>query len=66
MLTRNLGFCCQYAGLEANRRVSGVLLAARLGVSDRAIRYKYESLADGTIRCENCSTCMKEKLHARA
>lgn len=66
MLTRNLGFCCQYAGLEANRRVSSPLLAARLGVSDRAIRYKYESLAEGSIRCEGCLNCMKGKLHARA
>ena len=65
LLTRGLGFCCPYAGLEANREISCELLGARLGVSGRAIRYKYEALADGTIRCEHVKPCMKDKLNAR-
>lgn len=66
LLTRSLGFCCPYAGLEANRTISCELLGARLGVSGRALRYKYEALAEGEIRCENNRQCMKGKLHAPA
>jgi hypothetical protein len=65
MLTRGLGFCCPYAGLEANRGVSCALLGVRLGVSGRAIRYKYAALAEGEIRCEHNRHCMKGKLDAR-
>jgi hypothetical protein len=65
LLTRGLGFCCPYAGLEANRKISCALLGVRLGVSGRAVRYKYEALAAGEIRCEHNRNCMKERLHAR-
>lgn len=65
LLTRGLGFCCPYAGLEANRKVSCAMLGVRLGVSGRAVRYKYVALAAGEIRCERNKTCMKEKLRAR-
>lgn len=66
LLTRTgLGFCCPYAGLEANRAVPTGLLAARLGVSARAIRYHYSSLADGGVRCEHLKNCMKERLCPR-
>jgi len=66
MLTRGLGFCCPYAGLEANRAISCATLGTRLGVSGRAIQYKYEALASGEIRCERNRGCMKGKLDARA
>jgi hypothetical protein len=65
LLTRGLGFCCPYAGLEANRAIPCATLGTRLGVSGRAVRYKYAALAEGEIRCEHNRTCMKEKLHAR-
>jgi hypothetical protein len=65
LLTRGLGFCCPWAGLEANRKVSSEILGVRLGVSGRAIRYRYDSIACGDLRCERNKTCMKEKLHAR-
>lgn len=65
MLTRGLGFCCPYAGLEANRKISCAVLGTRLGVSGRAIRYRYDALASGDIRCERNRNCMKGKLDAR-
>jgi hypothetical protein len=65
LLTRGLGFCCPYAGLESNRKISCELLGVRLGVSGRAVRYKYESLASGEIRCERNANCMKGRLDAR-
>ena len=65
LLTRGLGFCCPYAGLEANREISCELLGTRLGVSGRAVRYKYEALASGEIRCERNPNCMKGRLDAR-
>ena len=65
MLTRGLGFCCPYAGLEANRAISCAMLGLRLGVSGRAIRYRYDAVASGDLRCERNKTCMKEKLDAR-
>ena len=65
MLTRSLGFCCPYAGLEANRSISCELLGTRLGVTGRAIRYRYDAVASGDLRCERNHNCMKEKLHDR-
>lgn len=62
MLTRGMGFCCPWAGLEANRKVSSELLGVRLGVSGRAIRYRYDAVASGDLRCENNRTCMKGKI----
>lgn len=65
LLTRGLGFCCPYAGLEANREISCELLGVRLGVSGRAVRYKYAALAEGDLRCERNANCMRGKLDAR-
>ena len=66
LLTRGLGFCCPWAGLEANRKVSSEILGVRLGVSGRAIRYRYDAVACGDIRCERNANCMRGKLDARA
>lgn len=65
MLTRDLGFCCPWAALEANRENSSNVLADRLGVSGRAIRYQWDKVASGETKCEHRSDCMKGKLHAR-
>lgn len=65
LLTRGLGFCCPWAGLEANKTISSEILGIRLGVSGRAIRYRYELVVEGSLRCECNPTCMKEKLRAR-
>ena len=66
MLTRDLGFCCPWAGLEANKEISSNMLAARLGVGGRAIRYQWDKVASGEIKCEHRKDCMKEKLDAHA
>lgn len=66
LLSRGLGFCCPWAALEANRHISSEVLGARLGVSGRAIRYAWEDISKGGMKCEHCRNCMKEKLDARA
>lgn len=66
MLTRDLGFCCPWAALEANREHSSNVLADRLGVSGRAIRYQWDKVVSGETKCERRSTCMKGKLDANA
>lgn len=66
LLTSGLGFCCPWAGLEANRSVSSEMLGTRLGVSGRAVRYQWEAVVSGDLRCENCRGCMKAKLEERA
>lgn len=66
MLTRDLGFCCPWAALEANREHSSNILADRLGVSGRAIRYQWDKVVSGETKCEHRSDCMKEKISANA
>jgi hypothetical protein len=65
LTSSGLGFCCPWAGLMANRAISSEVLATRLGVSGRAVRYQYDSIASGDLKCEHCRNCMKGALDAR-
>lgn len=55
-----LGYCCEYAFFKLKKRTG--LIAERLGVCDRAVRYHKRAFKDGRVRCENCHNCLKGKL----
>lgn len=55
-----LGFCCLYAFFKLHRRTG--LIAARLGVDDRTIRYHKAAMDSGKYQCECTNTCLKGRL----
>ena len=62
LFTQGLGFCCLWAGLQANRHVPTGTLAAGLGVTDRAIRYVRAQFRSGEIKCQECGNCYAKRL----
>lgn len=54
----DLGYCCEYLFFRLYRP-SGTI-AARLGVTTRAIRKKKESLRNGGLQCAGSPDCMKK------
>ena len=58
--TKGLGYCCE-ASISRVVKQTGAI-ATRLGVSDRAVRYRKELFKEGKIKCENCSNCMDARL----
>jgi hypothetical protein len=65
LLTRDLGFCCPWAGLTANRKISSDMLGTRLGVSGRSVRYQWDKVVSGETKCEHRKDCMKQILERR-
>ena len=55
-----LGYCCIYAFFRLFKRTG--LIAARLGLTDRAIRYHKMAYKDGDMHCEKCPNCLKGRL----
>lgn len=54
---QGLGYCCPYVFFSLYPSTS--LIAARLGVTTRAVRYYKAQLKAGDLRCEERSNCMK-------
>ena len=54
-LITSLGFCCPYAFFRCYKRTG--LIAARLGVTDRAIRYQKAAFRCGEMKCEKQLAC---------
>lgn len=59
MIVQDMGYCCPFFFFSHYRRTA--LIAARLGVSDRAVRYHKEELDAGRMVCAKAPGC----LHAR-
>jgi hypothetical protein len=55
-----LGYCCPYFFFKRFRRTG--LVAARLGVTDRAVQIAKSRIASGEWVCEKRETCMKALL----
>lgn len=55
-----LGYCCQWAFFKLYDDTA--LIAARLGVSDRAVRYKLADFKRGTMCCRGRPSCIITKL----
>lgn len=55
-----LGYCCLFCFFKCHKRTG--LIAERLGVTDRAIRYHKMAFKDGMLKCEQLEKCLKGKL----
>lgn len=55
LVRSGLGFCCLYAFFRCYKQTGKI--ADRLGVSDRAVRYKKADFKAGRLRCEHCDNC---------
>lgn len=59
-----LGYCCRWAFFKYGSKRTG-MIAARLGISDRAVRYQKSAFRSGDLKCECKSNCLKEKFSER-
>lgn len=55
-----LNYCCVWAFFKLHKRTG--LIAARLGLTDRAVRYNKARFKSGEFACEKCEKCLKGKL----
>ena len=60
LVTQDLGYCCPYFFFTHFRNTA--LLAARLGVTDRAVRYAKAAVDDGHSVCEGSASCLRRKI----
>lgn len=60
LITEGLGYCCAWVFFMRYKRTA--LIAARLGVTTRAVRYAKARFNSGEIKCNNCANCMGKKL----
>ena len=60
LIEEDLGYCCQHFFFTHYRKTA--LIAARLGVTDRAVRYAKEAVDEGRETCKGCDRCLKKKI----
>lgn len=60
LITQGLGYCCPWFFFQHFRQTG--LIAARLGVTERAVRYAKARVDDGEGRCEGCPDCMHKRV----
>ncbi len=60
LVTNDLGYCCVYFFFTRYRKTA--LVAARLGVSERAVRYHKADVKSGLTSCTKCEKCLLEKM----
>jgi hypothetical protein len=60
MICEGLGYCCEYAFFRLHKRTG--LIAARLGVEDRTVRYHKMAFKDGKLKCQHAEKCLKGRL----
>lgn len=60
LICNDMGYCCLWAFFTKYKQTG--LIAARLGVTDRAIRKHKADFREGFIECENRSRCMKRSV----
>jgi len=58
LVTVGLGYCCPYFFFTHYRNTA--LIAARLGVTERAVRYAKAAVDDGVTECAGCESCMNK------
>src|SRR5574343_539830 len=59
-ITQDLGYCCEWLFFSLYSDTS--LIAARLGVGVRAVRYHKKRQREGELHCRGCNNCMKERV----
>lgn len=60
LIREGLGYCCLWAFFARYKRTG--MIAARLGVTERAIRYHKADFRAGCLKCEKREKCLKEHL----
>lgn len=62
LICEDLHYCCPWAFFEHYKDKDTSLIAARLGVTPRAIRYQRADVEEKQLRCENRQSCLRYKL----
>lgn len=60
LICDGLGYCCEFSFFKLHRRTA--LIAARLGVTERAVRYHKAQFRRGEFQCCKAQNCLKGKL----
>lgn len=60
LVTQDLGYCCEWFFFTHYRQTA--LIAARLGVTERAVRYAKARVDSGEVKCGGCDSCMHAKI----
>src|SRR5512146_1915593 len=60
LICEGLGYCCEFAFFTCFKRTG--LIAERLGVEARTVRYHKMAFKDGRLKCRGAATCLKGKL----
>lgn len=60
LVVDGLGYCCEWGFFKLNRQTG--MIAARLGVVDRTVRYHKMAFKDGCLSCEKRPNCLKGRL----
>lgn len=60
LITSGLGYCCAWVFFRRFRRTA--LIAARLGVTTRAVRYAKARFNSGEMQCQHCENCMEKRI----
>lgn len=55
-----MGYCCEFAFFSKHKRTA--MIALRLGISDRAVRYRKALYNEGKLKCLNFDKCLKARL----
>ena len=63
LVTEDLGYCCTWFFFKHYRKTA--LIAARLGVTDRAVRLAKEKVDEGLDRCAECKGCLNKKINLK-
>lgn len=62
LIEDGLGYCCQYAFWSAMAKKETALIAARLGVTERAVRKARAAFREEMFDCEASFGCLEERL----
>lgn len=60
LITEGLGYCCPFIFFHRYKKTG--LIALRLGVEERTVRYWKMAYRQGDLKCEKCQKCLKDKL----
>lgn len=61
LITDGLGYCCEAWFWERFKDVTTELIAARLGVSDRAVRKHRAAFRRGELVCQEKAKCLNKR-----
>ena len=60
LITQDLGYCCPWFFFTHYRQTR--VIADRLGVTPRAVRYAKAEVDDGMEKCKGCEGCLHKKI----